>query len=163
DHDGPRGHTEPGRRRAARRDGRGHRRAVADRRAPLLRGHRQGDRPVRGGGPAAGATAAGRRCHADRRRHRSAHARLPPAGHDRRPGGGRQPRGRRRAGRPAAGRLRGPHRRLVRPAGRGRGGERRAVAAPAQRAHPEHPRGAQHRDLRLPETAQADLRLGNAM
>ena len=53
--------------------------------------------------------------------------------------------------------------RLLRPALRDRVRGRRAPAVDPQRQDPEHPRRAHHRHLHVPATAQADVRVGNAL
>ena len=75
----------PGRRVPARRAVQGDHREAAAGRPPLVCGHRQGGRAVRGRGAAARPAHGRRRRHADRRRHRSDAARLRPPGDDRHP------------------------------------------------------------------------------
>src|SRR5579863_7410479 len=138
-----------------------HRAASAGRQA-VLRGHRQGGQPVRGGGPPAGPAADRNRRYADRRGDRSADPRFPPAVDDRDPLRGRPGTGGRAPGRAGRDRLRGDHRRVVRPAHRGGLRERRP---PARNPQP----GAlgaecdQHRDVHVPQAPQADLLMGNQM
>src|SRR5947209_3611375 len=149
--------------RTARRPEQGDRRTAAGRRPQIVRGDRARGRPVRGGGPAAGAAAARGRRDADRRRDRSAAGRLRPPGDDRRQRGRRPARRGGQAVRAARGRLRRHHRRLVRHPARGRVRGRRAPARPAQRLDPKRAGRARHRDVRLPTAGEADLHLGNAM
>src|SRR6266536_2132103 len=139
-----------------------HRAAPAGR-AAVLRRHRQGGGPVRGGRAPAGAEAARSRGHADRGGHRPAAGRLPPAGDDRPQGRGRPRAGGGQARRHPGGRLRGGVRRLVRPPGRAGLRGRRGPAPPDQRRHPHRPGGARHPELRLPAARQGDLHMGHEM
>ena len=61
------------------------------------------------------------------------------------------------------GRLRRHHRRVLRPAGRGRLRERRPPARPDLLAHPHRRGRGRHRDVHVPEPAQADLLVGRAL
>ena len=139
-------------------------RAAAAGRAPALRRDRQGRRPVRGGRPPAGAAAARRRRHADRRGHRPAARSGFPPGHGR---ASRRGRPRRRVADKLAAMPEVDYvvitRRLVRPARRARLRGRRRTCSSCSTTRSAPSRRPQHRDLRLPQAGQADLLLGDPM
>src|SRR5262249_50104076 len=64
---------------------------------------------------------------------------------------------------PRGGRLRGHHRRCLRPARRGRLRERRAPARGDLGEDPPDQRRGRHRDVHVPQAAQADLLVGCAL
>ena len=142
----------------------GHHRAAPAGRPTAVRRDRQGRRALRGGGPPAGPAPARRRRHADRRRHRPAHRRLPARRHDRHPRRGRHarssptssqawPRSTTSSSPPASFDL------LVEVVCED---DDHLLDIINKRIRAD-PRSRAHRDLRLPEAAQADLHLGYPM